>query len=74
MQAIPDFLTQYPEIQIDLRLSDRFVDLVEDGIDVAIRLGNLEDSSLIRSHLGQTQFVLCGSDISSPDIPGGSRT
>lgn len=41
VQAIPDFLTQYPEIQIDLRLSDRFVDLVENGIDVAIRLGNI---------------------------------
>lgn len=61
MQAIPDFLAQYPEIQIDLRLSDRFADLVEEGIDVAIRLGNLEDSSLIRRHLGQTQFVLCAS-------------
>lgn len=61
VQLMPEFLTQYPEIQIDLRLSDRFVNLVEEGIDVAIRLGDLEDSSLIRTHLGLTQFVLCAS-------------
>lgn len=36
---IPDFLQQYPELRVDLRLTDRFVDLVEEGIDVAIRLG-----------------------------------
>jgi len=59
VQSIPEFLAQYPEIQIDLRLSDRLVDLVVEGIDVAIRLGDLEDSSLIRKHLGRTQFVLC---------------
>lgn len=61
VQCVPNFLAQYPEIQVDLRLSDHFVDLVEQGIDVAIRLGTLEDSSLIRRHLGQTRFVLCAS-------------
>lgn len=61
VQSIPEFLRQYPEIQIDLRLSDRLVDLVAEGIDVAIRLGDLEDSSLIRRHLGQADFVLCAS-------------
>lgn len=47
VQSIPEFLAQYPEIKIDLRLSDRFVDLVADGVDVAIRLGDLEDSRLV---------------------------
>lgn len=61
VQSMPAFLAQYPEIQIDLRLSDRLVDLVAEGIDVAIRLGNLEDSSLIRRFLGHAQFVLCAS-------------
>lgn len=61
VQSIPEFLKQYPEIQIDLRLSDRLVNLVAEGIDVAIRLGDLEDSSLSRRHLGQAQFVLCAS-------------
>ena len=61
VQAMPEFLRQYPEIQVDLRLSDRLVDLVTEGIDLAIRLGDLEDSSLIRRHLGQAPFVLCAS-------------
>ncbi len=59
VKRLPIFLSQYPEIQVDLRLMERLVDLVTDGIDVAIRVGDLEDSSLIRRHLGQAQFVLC---------------
>ncbi|MEM8502736.1 MAG: LysR family transcriptional regulator [Cyanobacteria bacterium P01_D01_bin.1] len=58
---MPEFLAQYPEIQIDLRLSDRFVDLAAEGIDVAIRFGDLKDSSLIRRYLGQPKFILCAS-------------
>lgn len=63
VQSIPAFLKQYPEIEIDLRLSDRLVDLVIEGVDVAIRLGDLEDSSLVRQHLGQARFTLCASPI-----------
>lgn len=59
VQLLPIFLSQYPEIQVDLRLTERLVDLVTEGIDVAIRLGDLEDSSLIRRHLGQAKFILC---------------
>ncbi len=59
VKRLPIFLSQYPEIQVDLRLTERLVDLVTEGIDVAIRVGDLEDSSLIRRHLGQAQFVLC---------------
>jgi LysR family transcriptional regulator, regulator for bpeEF and oprC len=58
---LPDFLDRYPELQIDLRLSDSFVDLIEEGIDVAIRIGNLEDSSLIRRHLGTTRYAVYAS-------------
>lgn len=60
-QWVPSFLEQYPELQVDLRLTDRFVDLVEEGIDVAIRMGTLNDSSLIRQHLGEVPFVVCAS-------------
>jgi LysR family transcriptional regulator, regulator for bpeEF and oprC len=60
-QWIPDFLQQYPELQVDLRLTDRFVDLVEESIDVAIRMGTLDDSSLIRRHLGEIPYVVCAS-------------
>ena len=59
VQLLPVFLNQYPEIQVDLRLTERLVDLVVEGVDVAIRLGELEDSSLIRKYLGQARFILC---------------
>ena len=60
-QWIPSFFQHYPELQVDLRLTDRFVDLVEEGIDVAIRMGSLEDSSLIVRHLGKIPYVVCAS-------------
>ena len=61
VQSIPQFMALYPEVEIDLRLSDRLVDLVVEGIDIAIRLGELDDSSLIRTHLGKASFALCAS-------------
>lgn len=45
--ALPEFRRRHPRVRIDLRLNDRFVNLVEEGIDVAIRLGHLPDSNLI---------------------------
>jgi len=45
--ALPEFRRRYPKLNIDLRLNDRFVNLVEEGIDVAIRIGDLADSGLI---------------------------
>lgn len=45
--ALPRFRARYPRLAIDLRLGDRFVDLIEEGIDVAIRVGDLADSRLI---------------------------
>ncbi|MDF2997583.1 MAG: LysR family transcriptional regulator [Xanthobacteraceae bacterium] len=45
--ALPRFRARYPKLAIDLRLGDRFVDLIEEGIDVAIRVGDLADSRLI---------------------------
>ncbi len=50
--ALPEFHRRYPNINIDLRLNDRFVNLVEEGIDVAIRIGNLADSNLISRGFG----------------------
>ncbi|TKD46887.1 LysR family transcriptional regulator [Azotobacter chroococcum] len=45
--AIPRFRERYPKLAIDLRLGDQFADIIEQGIDVAIRVGNLTDSRLI---------------------------
>lgn len=45
--ALPEFRRRHPKLKIDLRLNDRFVNLVEEGIDVAIRVGQLADSTLI---------------------------
>jgi len=54
--ALPEFRRRYPKLRIDLRLNDRFVNLVEEGIDVAIRIGNLADSNLISRGLAPVRI------------------
>lgn len=49
--ALPRFRERYPKLSVDLRLGDRFADLVEEGIDVAIRVGELSDSRLVSRRL-----------------------
>ncbi|MBT6118686.1 MAG: LysR family transcriptional regulator, partial [Rhodospirillaceae bacterium] len=55
--AIPDFLERYPELRVDMTLNDRVVDLVDEGFDVAIRIGALADSSLIARRLAESRMV-----------------
>lgn len=55
-----DFMSRYPKIQGELLLSDRIVNLVEDGIDIAIRIGHLSDSSDIVRRIGSVRRVLVG--------------
>lgn len=50
---LPAFLARCPGVDIDLVLSDRFVDLVEEGIDIAIRIGELRDPGLVARRIGQ---------------------
>jgi len=57
--ALPQFLEQYPEIEVSLRLGNRSMDLLGDGIDVAIHMGPLADSPLIASRLGSMERYLC---------------
>lgn len=59
--ALSAFLDRYPEVRIELDLSDRFVDIGEEGFDLAIRIGALEESSLIARKLAATRILLCGS-------------
>jgi DNA-binding transcriptional LysR family regulator len=55
------YLQRYPDIVGELQLSDRTVNLVEDGIDLAVRIGRLPDSSLIMRQLGETRRIVIAS-------------
>jgi DNA-binding transcriptional LysR family regulator len=54
------FLAAFPNVQVELSMSDRFVDLIAEGIDVAIRIGEIRDSSLITRRLGETSRLVVG--------------
>jgi DNA-binding transcriptional LysR family regulator len=54
--AIADFTTRFPDISVELMLSEHTVDLIEEGFDVAVRVGELPDSSLIAHQLGQAAW------------------
>ena len=56
-----DFMSKYPELTLDITLSDRMVDLVEEGFDLAVRIASLPSSSLISRKLASTKMVLCAS-------------
>lgn len=58
-QALPGFLQTYPDIRIVLNCSDRYVDLLGDNFDMAIRIGVLTDSRLIARKLADTSRMLC---------------
>ncbi|MEK9713334.1 MAG: LysR family transcriptional regulator, partial [Thalassolituus sp.] len=58
---IAEFCDKHPQVTIDMVLSDQKLDLVQEGIDVAFRVGTLEDSSLIGRHLGDVRSILCAS-------------
>lgn len=59
--AITDFMAQHPAIEIDVELNDRYVDLVDEGFDMAVRIGRLRDSSLIARRLAPSRRVLVAS-------------
>lgn len=57
--ALPEFLLRHPEIQVELTITDRLVDLIEEGADLGIRLGNLADSSLVARRICEVERVVC---------------
>lgn len=59
---LPGFMAAHPEVEIDLVLNDRRVDLIDEGFDLAIRIGRLDDSNLIAKKLATVGFVCAASD------------
>src|SRR3954471_16291451 len=57
--ALLDFAAAYPEVSLDVSSTDRMVNLVEEGFDVAVRIGQLPDSSLIARKLAAVRIVTC---------------
>ncbi|MET0581030.1 MAG: LysR family transcriptional regulator [Pseudoxanthomonas sp.] len=58
---LPAFLALHPKLSVSVHLSDQVVDLVSEGFDLAIRIGALEDSSLVARHIAANRRVLCAS-------------
>ena len=58
---LTEFLTRYPDIEIDMQLTDNFVDIIREGFDLAVRIGELEDSSLVARKLAKETRVICAS-------------
>jgi len=56
------YLKRYPQVSGELRLSDRMINLVEDGVDLAVRIGHLSDSSLVARHVGEMRRIVVASN------------
>ena len=56
---LAQFHAAYPDVQLQLSLTDRLVDLTQEGIDCALRVGDLQDSAFIGRQIGQMRFVTC---------------
>ncbi|MFM9849888.1 MAG: LysR family transcriptional regulator [Hyphomicrobiaceae bacterium] len=61
LPIIADFLKAYPDISVRLMLADRVVNLVEEQIDIALRIGDLPDSSLVATKVGSIRRIVCAS-------------
>ncbi len=59
LPVIPDFMAAWPDIELDIDFNDRLVDLIDEGVDVAIRSGDLPDSRLVVRALRPFQLLLC---------------
>lgn len=59
MPRIAEFHAAYPGVNLDISLTDRLVDVVQEGIDCALRVGQLQDSSMVGRQIGTMRFVTC---------------
>lgn len=61
LPVVADFLAAFPQISIRLMLADRNVDLIDDRVDMAVRIGALPDSSMVATRIGSMRTVVCAS-------------
>ena len=59
--VVSTYLKRYPDVSADLRLSDRMINLVEEGVDLAVRIGHLPDSTLVARHVGEMRRIVVAS-------------
>ena len=59
--ALPGFLAAYPDITLKMTAGDRMIAMIEEGVDVLVRIGQLQNSSLIAKTIAKTQYVCCAS-------------
>src|SRR5580700_10943700 len=72
--VMSEYLKRYAEVSGELRLADRMINLVEEGVDVAVRIGHLADSSLVARHVGEMRRIIVASSgyleqSGEPDTP-----
>lgn len=72
LPVVTAFLEQHPEVDVQLRLGDRNVNLIEEHVDVALRIGSLPDSNLVATQVGSIRRVVCASPayLSRFGVPG----
>lgn len=61
LPALPEFTRRYPDIELDIRLNDRVVDLVAERVDIALRVGSVQQSGLVARRVAQINIVTCAS-------------
>lgn len=73
--ALPDFRARYPDIQVDLGVTDRTVDLLSENIDCVIRGGTVTDQSLVAREIGRVGFAICATPayLASRRLPRGPQ-
>lgn len=62
-RAVADYLDQQPGVSVELVLADRFVNIVDEGFDLAVRIGELADSSLIARRLAPARIAVCAAPV-----------
>ena len=75
MGAVAGFMARYPDVQVDIALEERLVDIVGEGFDVALRIGALQDSSLIARRITPYPYMICAAPAyldraGMPQVPG----